>query len=126
MRTHTGEKPFQCNICNNKFTQKSYLKVHTVIHSGEKPFQCAICGYKCSCKRYLQGHKLVHSLEKSFRCTICNSSFFQKNSLEVHNLIHTGEKPVIFVIPRLLEGLIYKFICESTRKRDRCFAKCAT
>lgn len=29
MRTHTGEKPYECGICHSKFAQPSQLKIHT-------------------------------------------------------------------------------------------------
>lgn len=29
MRTHTGEKPYECSICHSKFAQPSQLKIHT-------------------------------------------------------------------------------------------------
>jgi len=33
VRTHTGEKPFQCEVCHVRFNQKSSLKTHSTIHA---------------------------------------------------------------------------------------------
>jgi hypothetical protein len=33
VRTHTGEKPFKCEVCDVRFNQKSSLKTHSSIHA---------------------------------------------------------------------------------------------
>ena len=44
MRTHTGERPHKCILCNNTFTQTGQLVIHMRTHTGEEPHMCTTCG----------------------------------------------------------------------------------
>ena len=40
MRIHTNEKPYECDVCEKRFTSNlSNLKRHMRIHTNEKPYR---------------------------------------------------------------------------------------
>lgn len=92
VRSQSGEKPFQCEICKNSFTQKHDLEDHMKNHTGEILFPCEICECSFTRKCYLQAHMRSHSEKIPFQCEICKLSFKLKHHLEEHMIIHTGKK----------------------------------
>ncbi|XP_061521531.1 zinc finger protein 79-like isoform X2 [Phycodurus eques] len=58
-RTHTGEKPFTCSICNTSFSDSSTLGKHKRRHTGEKPFSCNVCDKRFPFKFQVKKHKCV-------------------------------------------------------------------
>lgn len=59
VRSHTGEKPFQCSICTSKFVDSSNLKAHMQRHA-DTPFVCKTCGNVFSGQNNLQSHMKTH------------------------------------------------------------------
>ncbi|CAL4157480.1 unnamed protein product, partial [Meganyctiphanes norvegica] len=93
MLNHTGEKPFGCDFCEYKCKRKERLKLHTMTHTGEKPFNCKICPYKCTTADRLRNHVMIHTGEKPFACQKCEYRCTTADRLKTHHLTHTGEKP---------------------------------
>lgn len=54
-RVHTGEKPFQCDICLQRYSTKSNLTVHKKKHANDAPFQKK--EHKCPCCNKLHASK---------------------------------------------------------------------
>eukprot|EP00088_Acartia_fossae_P069202 TRINITY_DN8969_c0_g1_i1.p1 TRINITY_DN8969_c0_g1~~TRINITY_DN8969_c0_g1_i1.p1 ORF type:complete len:214 (+),score=41.99 TRINITY_DN8969_c0_g1_i1:169-810(+) len=66
MRSHTGEKPFCCHVCDKGFPDKSSLAKHEKLHTNIREFICTTCGKAFSRKGNLKYHEKIHLGENPY------------------------------------------------------------
>jgi hypothetical protein len=72
-RTHTGGKPYACDVCNKQFSAPSTLTQHKRTHTGEKPYECDVCNKRFLQSGHLATHKRTHTGWQTLwmRCLWC-------------------------------------------------------
>jgi len=141
LRSHIGEKPFICHLCDADFTKKILLKKHQEeAHLGERNYKCSHCSatfaYEYKLKRHIkdckQTHicpiciqtfksrnnltyhiKKVHTREKAYKCDLCKKSFIENNQLKAHLVTHTKTRNFVCTVwvKRFLGEVPYIHIC---------------
>ncbi|KAF5893612.1 zinc finger and BTB domain-containing protein 41, partial [Clarias magur] len=110
-RVHTREKPFQCDVCLQRYSTKSNLTVHKKKHTGDAPVQrkdhkCPFCNKPYASRKTLSKHvKRFHPdhiaefqnmrkrKSEGWKCDICHKSFTRRPHLEEHMILHSQHRP---------------------------------
>lgn len=110
-RKRKSQTPQQCPVCQKIIHGAGKLPRHMRTHTGEKPFQCSACGVrftryrnmlkfiqnKIYCCLVLNGlNHVLFSIAFYFCLLILHLSFcpyFRNDKLKIHMRKHTGERP---------------------------------
>ncbi|KAJ3594333.1 hypothetical protein NHX12_003640 [Muraenolepis orangiensis] len=110
-RVHTGEKPFQCDVCLQRYSTNSNLTVHKKKHASDAPAQkkehkCPFCSKLHASRKTLTKHVrrfhpdqvqefLAMRTKKSdgWKCAVCLKTFTRRPHLEEHMILHSQDRP---------------------------------
>ncbi|XP_047185047.1 zinc finger protein 131 isoform X2 [Scophthalmus maximus] len=92
LRKHTGEKPYECPDCHERFARNSTLKCHmAACQNGagakkgrKKLYECQVCSSVFNSWDQFKDHLVSHTGDKPNHCTMCDMWFTHPKELKTH------------------------------------------
>nr|XP_037867743.1 zinc finger protein 43-like [Bombyx mori] len=94
-RAHAAQRApaVVCERCGKALPNTTILRYHMRTHTGERPFQCPDCPKGFVKQSSLKSHSTVHTSERSFACELCPKTFKWRSGLRTHQqTVHFGIK----------------------------------
>ncbi|XP_073912219.1 zinc finger protein 496 isoform X2 [Castor canadensis] len=85
----TSQKSYVCPNCGKIFRWRvNFIRHLRSRREQEKPHECSVCGELFSDSEDLDGHLEAHEAQKPYRCGVCGKSFRLNSHLLSHRRIH--------------------------------------
>lgn len=83
-----GKKMVKCPFCDKTATtrDRSLIKEHIRLHTGETPFKCNYCRQKFSVYGRLRDHIESQHKKKRLKCQLCKRIFYETDEFRSHEL----------------------------------------
>ncbi|KAH8306221.1 hypothetical protein KR018_004773 [Drosophila ironensis] len=87
---HDNEtKRLECHVCGFKTRTKAHLERHTRSHTGDKPFACPVCNKRFSQMYNMKAHLREHespgtNRHRRFHCAKCTHTFINEQNYMSH------------------------------------------
>jgi uncharacterized Zn-finger protein len=92
LSVHTKDLPFRCKRCRTRFRQQSELKKHMKTHSGQKVYQCEYCDYSTTDASGFKRHVIsIHTKDYPHCCEHCKKGFRRPSEKNQHIMRHHKE-----------------------------------
>ncbi|ROT85448.1 zinc finger, C2H2 type [Penaeus vannamei] len=79
-------KNAHCHLCDKRFESRYKLKMHVNTHTGARPFTCDVCGKGFMRRTTLNAHRTIHDASQ-FSCPTCNRPFKRSSERLIHILL---------------------------------------
>ncbi|XP_055910435.1 zinc finger protein 546-like [Eupeodes corollae] len=83
---------FVCKHCDKRFPSRADLTVHERFHTGDYPFQCELCDKSYAVKSHYNYHLAKHK-GITYKCDQCDKEFLNRGSLTAHKFKHNERMP---------------------------------